>query len=161
MTFDFKKYCQHCVICNRAKPDQRGGASLQPLGIPEYPWKIVRIVYVTNLSKSGANGYIAIFSMVFRMAKMAHFVQCHKEITAEVSTNLLISIFFSNYAVLLNDRLRQRSQVCWKVLVNCYGKIKHYIKYEYCSTPSHRWLDGKKRPNYANAFTWLLCRILF
>ena len=27
MTFDCKTYCQHCVVCNRAKPDRRGGAS--------------------------------------------------------------------------------------------------------------------------------------
>ena len=37
MALDCELYCQHCVICNRAKPDRRGGASLQPLGIPEYP----------------------------------------------------------------------------------------------------------------------------
>ena len=37
MTFDYKAYCQHCVVCNRAKPDQRGGAALQSLGILEYP----------------------------------------------------------------------------------------------------------------------------
>ena len=35
--FDCKTYCHHCVVCNRAKPDRRGGASLQSLGIPEYP----------------------------------------------------------------------------------------------------------------------------
>ena len=35
-TLDCKLYCQHCVICNRAKTDRKGGASLQPLGIHEY-----------------------------------------------------------------------------------------------------------------------------
>jgi hypothetical protein len=53
ITLDCKLYCQHCVICNRAKPNQRGGTSLQPLGIPEYPWKIVGIGYVIDLPKSG------------------------------------------------------------------------------------------------------------
>jgi hypothetical protein len=24
MTLDYKLYCQHCVICNRAKSDRRG-----------------------------------------------------------------------------------------------------------------------------------------
>ena len=53
-TLDCKFYCQHCVIYNRAnKPDRRGGASLQPFAIPEYPWEIVRIYYVTGLPKSG------------------------------------------------------------------------------------------------------------
>ena len=53
MTFDCMTYCQHCVVCNRAKPDRRGGASLQPLGIPEYPWEIIRIDYFIDLPKRG------------------------------------------------------------------------------------------------------------
>jgi hypothetical protein len=57
MTFDCKTHCQYCVVCNRAKPDRRGGASLQPLGIPEYQWKINGIDYATNLPKSDTYGY--------------------------------------------------------------------------------------------------------
>ena len=53
MTLDSKFYCQYCVICNGAKPDRRGGVSLHPLGIPEYPWEIIGIDDVTNLPKSG------------------------------------------------------------------------------------------------------------
>ena len=34
-TLDCKLDCQHSVICNRAEPDRRCGASLQPLRIPE------------------------------------------------------------------------------------------------------------------------------
>ena len=60
MTLDCKLYCQHCVICDRAKPDRRGGAALQPSGILEYPWEIVGIDYVTDLSKSGLYGYTSV-----------------------------------------------------------------------------------------------------
>ena len=49
MTLDCKLYCQQCVICNRAKPDRKGGPSLQPLEIPEYSWEIVEFDYVTDL----------------------------------------------------------------------------------------------------------------
>ena len=82
MTLDCKLYCQHCVICIRAKPDRRGGASLQPLRIPEYPWDIVGIDYVTDLPKSGLYGHIAVIINVCHLTKMAHFVPRHKEITA-------------------------------------------------------------------------------
>ena len=44
------------MLCYRAKPDQRGGASLQPLGIPEYPWEIIGIDYVNDLPKSCTYG---------------------------------------------------------------------------------------------------------
>jgi hypothetical protein len=60
MTFDYKTYYQHCVVCNRAKPDRRGGASLQPLRIPKYPWGIDGIDYVTNLPKRHTYGYTTV-----------------------------------------------------------------------------------------------------
>jgi hypothetical protein len=53
MTLGCTLYCQHCVICNRAKPGRRGGASFQPLGISAYPWEIVGIDYGIDLPKSG------------------------------------------------------------------------------------------------------------
>jgi hypothetical protein len=57
-----KLYCQHCVIYNRAKPDRRGGASLQPLEIyPGYPWEIVGIYFVADLPKRGLYGYTFVF----------------------------------------------------------------------------------------------------
>ena len=83
MTFDYKSHCQRCIVCNRAKPDRRGGAALQPLGIPEYRREIVGIDYVTDLPKSGTDGYTSVFIMVCHLSKMAHFIPCHKEITAE------------------------------------------------------------------------------
>jgi hypothetical protein len=49
MILDCKLYCQHCVKCYTAKPDLRDGASLQPLGVPEYPWENVGIDYVIDL----------------------------------------------------------------------------------------------------------------
>ena len=71
MSLDCKLYCKHCVICNRDRPDRRGGASLQPLGIPdEYPCGIVGIDYVTDLPKSGFFGHTTILIMVCHLTKM-------------------------------------------------------------------------------------------
>ncbi len=45
-------------MCNREKSDRRGGAILQPLGIPEYPWEVVGIDYIfANLPKSNIHCY--------------------------------------------------------------------------------------------------------
>jgi hypothetical protein len=60
------------------------------LGILEYPWEIVGIDYVTELPKSGIDGYTSVFIMVCHLTKMAHFFPCHKEITAEELANLFI-----------------------------------------------------------------------
>jgi len=102
-----KLYCQHCVICNRAKPNRRGGASLQPLGIPEYSWEIVGIDYVSDLPKSSSYGPTPAFIMVFHLTKMAQFVPCNKEIIAEESTDLFISNCYRLYGVpkiIVSDR---------------------------------------------------------
>ena len=61
MTFDCNSHCQRCIVCNRAKPDRRGGVALQPLGILEYPWEIVGIDYVTGILKSGIDGNIVFY----------------------------------------------------------------------------------------------------
>ncbi len=81
MTLDCEMYCQHCLICNITKPDRRGGASLQPLGIPDSPCEIVGNDYVTDLPKSGLYGHTNVFIMVCHLTKMAHFVPCHKATT--------------------------------------------------------------------------------
>ena len=83
MTFVCKTYCQHCVTDNRANHYRRGGVSLHPLRIPEYPWEIVEMNYVINLPKGGTNGSTTFFIMVCHLTKLAHLVPCHKEITTE------------------------------------------------------------------------------
>ena len=64
---------------------------MQPLGIPEHSWEIVGIDYVTDLPKSGTDGYTSIFIMACHLTKMAIFVPCHKEITSKESADLFIN----------------------------------------------------------------------
>ena len=59
---------------------------MHSLGLPENPWEIVGIDYVTDLHWSGSHGYIYVFIMVSHLTKMEHFVTCHKEIAAEYSS---------------------------------------------------------------------------
>jgi hypothetical protein len=99
MTLDRKSHCQRCIVCNRANPDRKEGAALQPLGIPEYPWEINGIDYVTDLPKRGIDGYTVVLIMVCHLTKMAHFIPCHKEITAEESTYLFIDNCYRLYGV--------------------------------------------------------------
>ena len=63
---------------------------MHPLGVLEFPWEIVGIDYGIDLPWSGSHGYTSVFIMVCHLTKMAHFVPCHKEITAEESSELFI-----------------------------------------------------------------------
>jgi hypothetical protein len=67
------------------------GPTLQALGVPQYPWKIIGIGYATDIPKSGSYGYTSLFIMVCHLTKMTHSVPCHKEITAKESADLFRS----------------------------------------------------------------------
>jgi hypothetical protein len=99
MTFDCKSHCQRYSVCNRAKPDRKGGADLQPLGISEYHWEIVGTDYVTDLPKNGIAGYTYVYIMVYHLTKMAHFVPLHKEIRAEELADLFIDYCYRLHGV--------------------------------------------------------------
>jgi hypothetical protein len=107
MAFDCKTYCRNCIVCNRAKPDRRGASRLHPLGVPEYPWEIVGIDYVTDLPRSGSRGYISVLMMVCHLTKMAHFVPWHKDSTDEESSELFIDNCYRLHGVpkgIVSDR---------------------------------------------------------
>jgi len=46
-----KAHCSNCVVCNRAKPSRHGSSSLSPLDVPNYPWEIIGMDFVTDLPK--------------------------------------------------------------------------------------------------------------
>ena len=123
MTFDCNLYCQHCVVCKRAKPDRKGESSLQPLGVPQYPWENVEIAYVTDHSKSGSNCYTTALIMVCHLTKMAHFVPCQKEITAKESADLFSTNCYRLHGVpkiFVSDR---DSKFVGKVWQSFMGKL--------------------------------------
>ncbi len=140
MTFDRKSHCQRCTVCNRAKPDRKGGAALQPLRIPKYSWEIVGIVYVTDLPKSGINGYTTVFIMVYRLnTKMAHFVPCHKKIDAEELADLFTDQFYRFHGVprvIVSDKDPKFVGKFWQTFM---GKLNAKLN---MSTARHPRTDG-------------------
>ena len=107
---------------------------MQPLGILEYPWGTVDFDYVTDLPKSGMDGYTSVFIMVCHLTKMANFVPCHKEITAEESTYMFIDHCYRLHGVpmvILSDKDPKLAGKFWQTF---YGKVKHQVKHDYCST---------------------------
>jgi len=99
MSLDCKAHSSNYVICNRAKPSTQGSSSLSPLGVPKYPWEIVGMVFVTDLPKSFKNNFTAILILVCHLTKMAHFVPCHKEITAKDTVDLFIENCYTLHGV--------------------------------------------------------------
>ena len=90
MSFDCKDQCSNRVVWNRAKPSRQGYSSLSLLGVPNYPWEIVGMDFVTDLPKSSKYNFTVILIMVSHLTKMAHFVPCNKEKTTEETDDLFI-----------------------------------------------------------------------
>ena len=99
MSFDCKAHCSNSVVCNRAKPSRQGSSSLSPLGVPNYPWGILGMDYVTDLPKSSKNNFTVILILVCHSTKMAHFVPCHKEKNAEDTVDLFIDNCYKLHGV--------------------------------------------------------------
>jgi hypothetical protein len=74
-------YCRTCDMCLHTKKDQRAPiGQLQPLAIPQYPWQIVSVDFITELPE--ANRYDAVMVAVDTLRKHVHFIETHTTITA-------------------------------------------------------------------------------
>ena len=77
-----EEYVCSCDTCCRSKsPRHRSYGLLQPLPIPENPWKSISLDFITDLPVS--KGFDAILTVVDRLTKMAHFLPCTKSITSQ------------------------------------------------------------------------------
>lgn len=83
------RYVDGCDRCQRTKNrhSQTHGL-LKPLPVPEGPWQSISYNFITNLPKS--KGFDAIFVVIDRLTKMAHFVPTHKTVNAEGTVKLLM-----------------------------------------------------------------------
>jgi len=99
--------------------------------------------------------------MVCHLTKMAHFVPCHKEITAEESADLFISNCYKLHGVpkvIVSDR---DPKIVGKFWQSFMGNLNTKLNTSTARHPRTDRFVGKSSPNYAHIFTLLLCRIWF
>ena len=71
-----------CDVCRRVKAEhQRPAGLLQPLAIPEWKFDHIEMVFVTGFPKS-MRGNDAIFIIIDKLTKVAHFLPIKESITA-------------------------------------------------------------------------------
>lgn len=100
------EYVRTCDTCARNKTSRRRRhGQLNPLPIPNGPWKSVSMDFVVQLPPS--QGYDAIYVCVDRFTKMAHFVPTRSEIAAEGTADLYLRNVFKNHGLpedIVSDR---------------------------------------------------------
>ena len=76
-----REYVLSCDLCGRAKaPRHKPYGLLKSHPIPELPWQVVSLDFITDLPKSG--GWDTILVTTCDKTRMAHFIPTIKEIDA-------------------------------------------------------------------------------
>jgi len=87
MTF-VKAYIKGCATCQTTKIKPPVKVPLKPNEIPQGIWETIMMDFITDLPVS--NGYNLILTVIDRHSKAVILSPCHKTITAEQTSQLLI-----------------------------------------------------------------------
>src|SRR3990170_6283048 len=99
MKRDIARYVTECDVCCHIKAEhQRPAGTLQPLAIPEWKWDKVEMDFITGFPRS-QKGHDAIFVVIDRFSKVAHFLPVKEIITASQLADLYVSQIVSLHGV--------------------------------------------------------------
>src|ERR1043165_1667765 len=88
MKRDTARYVAECDVCRRIKAEhQRVASTLKPLPIPEWKWDKVSMDFITGFPKT-QKGNDAIFMVIDRISKAAHFLPIRESIIASQLADL-------------------------------------------------------------------------
>jgi hypothetical protein len=136
---DVTHYVTTCASCQRNKArNVKPGGLLQPLAVPNDRWQSVSMDYITGLPCT-AQGYDAVYVVVDRLSKMAHFVPCTKDITAEGTAELFVRevVRLHGYPLeIISDRDPKFASKFWQRLFELLGVQRRM------STAFHPQTDG-------------------
>ena len=99
MKREIAEFIANCDVCRRVKAEhQRPAGTLRPLAIPEWKWDKVGMDFITSFPRT-KKGNNAIFVVVDRLSKVAHFLPVRESITASQLADLYISRIVSLHGV--------------------------------------------------------------
>src|SRR3954463_297601 len=99
MKREIARFIAECDVCRRIKAEhQRPAGTLQPLPIPECKWDKVSMDFITGFPKT-QKGNDAIFVVIDRLSKVAHFLPIRDSITASQLADLYVSRVVSLHGV--------------------------------------------------------------
>ena len=91
MKREIARYVAECDVCRRVKAEhQRPTGTLQPLSIPEWKWDDIGMDFITGLPMT-QKGNNAIWVVVDRLSKVAHFLPVREDVTASQLAELYVS----------------------------------------------------------------------
>ena len=133
-------WVNRCLTCQRVKAEhQRPSGLLQPLEIPEWKWEHITMDFVVGLPLTKGK-YDAIWVIVDRLTKSAHFIPINERYSLEKLANLYMKEIVSRHGVpvsIVSDRDPRFTSRFWKSFQECLGTKLNM------STAYHPQTDGQ------------------
>ncbi len=159
MATDVREYVLSCQTCqNIVIPRHKPYGKLEPLPVPEGPWKEVSLDFITQLPSSyiGTREYNAILVIVDRYTKIVKFIPTTTNISAPEFAALFhknVELKFGSPRGIISDCDTRITSKFWAEIC-AYSLIKRYM-----STAFHPQTDGQTEilnrilKNYLQAYT--------
>ncbi|KAK5802526.1 hypothetical protein PVK06_030126 [Gossypium arboreum] len=140
MKRDISDFVSRCLICQQVKAEhQVPSGLLQSITIPEWKWDRVTMDFVSGLPLS-ASKKDAVWVVVDRLTKSAHFVPVRTDFSMEKLAELYVSQIVRLHGVpisIVSDRDPRFTSRFWKKLQEALGTKLHF------STAFHPQTDGQ------------------
>ncbi|CAI7815253.1 unnamed protein product [Closterium sp. NIES-53] len=124
MAADVQQFVTSCDTCQRMKSSkQKKTGLLQPLPVPEQPWQVVSLDFITGLP-STSRGHDSILVVIDKFSKMGHFIPTNATATAEATARLFFDRNITIHgipATLISDRDPKFTSKFWKDLMGLLG----------------------------------------
>ncbi|GJX38887.1 reverse transcriptase domain-containing protein [Tanacetum coccineum] len=140
MKRDVAEYVSRCLTCSKIKAEhQKPSGLLQQPEIPEWKWEKITMDLVTKLPRS-SSGYDAIWVIVDRLTKSAHFLPIREDYKTEKLARIYINEIVARHGVpvsIISDRDGRFASHLWQALQEALGTKLHM------STAYHPETDGQ------------------
>ncbi|GJW66985.1 putative reverse transcriptase domain-containing protein [Tanacetum coccineum] len=140
MKRDIAEYVSKCLTCSKIKAEhQKPSGLLQQPEIPEWKWEKITMDLVTKLPRS-SSGYDAIWVIVDRLTKSAHFLPIREDYKTEKLARIYINEIVARHGVpvsIISDRDGRFASHLWQALQKVLGTKLHM------STAYHPETDGQ------------------
>ena len=140
MKKDIAEFVAKCLTCQQVKAEhQRPSGLLHPLSIPEWKWESISMDFITGLPRV-QKGYNAIWVIVDRLTKSAHFLPVKESTTSDQLAQIYVKEVVRLHGVpktIVSDRDSRFVSAFWTSLQRNLGTRLAF------STAYHPQTDGQ------------------
>ncbi|GJY33581.1 putative reverse transcriptase domain-containing protein [Tanacetum coccineum] len=121
---DISLYVSKCLTCSKIKAEhQRPSGLLQQLEIPEWKWERITMDFVTKLPRT-SSGHDAIWVIVDRLTKSAHFLPIREDFKMDRLARLYISEIIAKHGLpisIISNRDSRFTSRFWQSMNEALG----------------------------------------